>query len=145
VLDDIDELFAVERMAKSFEELKKLRGEKSGPLVDKIKAWLFEHHQLSRAESTLRAAIEYSMKLWHGLTVFLENVNVPLSNNEAERTIRHSVVGRKNYYGSRNHNGSGWRISAHPTRVCAPKKILTVNNRQFRVVTCEVGDEDPDS
>ena len=74
--------------------------------MDKIKIWLFEHHPQSRAESTLRNAIQYTLKLWHGLVVFLEDVGVPLSNNEAERTIRHSVVGRKNYYGSRNHNGA---------------------------------------
>ena len=29
-----------------------------------------------------------------------------VSNNEAERTIRHAVMGRKNFYGSRTHNGA---------------------------------------
>lgn len=106
ILDDIDRLFAVEREGKTFEELKILRDLKSKPLVEKIKSWLYEHHPKSRGESTLRNAIQYTLKLWHGLVVFLEDVGVPLSNNEAERTIRHSVVGRKNYYGSRNHNGA---------------------------------------
>ena len=36
----------------------------------------------------------------------MKNVRVPLSNNEAERTIRHSVMGRKNFYGSRTINGA---------------------------------------
>jgi transposase len=37
---------------------------------------------------------------WEGLTVFVEQPYVPMDNNEAERGLRSSVVGRKNYYGS---------------------------------------------
>ena len=44
---------------------------------------------------------------WHGLTLFVDNPQVPLDNNLAENTIRAAVTGRKNYYGS----GSVW--SAH--------------------------------
>ena len=41
---------------------------------------------------------------WSGLTVFVDNANIPMDNNQAERGLRGSVVGRKNYYGS----GSAW-------------------------------------
>ena len=41
---------------------------------------------------------------WPGLTVFVEHPEVPMDNNTGERTLRSSVVGRKNYYGS----GSQW-------------------------------------
>lgn len=37
---------------------------------------------------------------WGGLTVFVENSEIPMDNNTAERGLRNSVVGRKNYYGS---------------------------------------------
>jgi len=37
---------------------------------------------------------------WTGLTVFVEHAEVPLDNNQAERTERGPVVGRKNFYGS---------------------------------------------
>ena len=46
------------------------------------------------------------MNHWEGLTRFLQDVCIPLTNNEAERTIRHSVIGRKNFYGSRTINGA---------------------------------------
>jgi len=39
-------------------------------------------------------------KHWDGLTVFVEQPDIPMDNNEAERGLRSSVVGRKNYYGS---------------------------------------------
>lgn len=41
---------------------------------------------------------------WAGLTIFVDNPEIPLDNNEAERGLRGSVLGRKNYYGS----GSVW-------------------------------------
>jgi transposase len=41
---------------------------------------------------------------WAGLTLFLENPEVPLDNNIAENSVRGPVTGRKAYYGS----GSIW-------------------------------------
>ncbi len=41
---------------------------------------------------------------WQGLTLFMQNPEVPLDNNIAENTIRGPVNGRKGYYGS----GSIW-------------------------------------
>lgn len=39
-------------------------------------------------------------KHWAGLTVFVEHPEIPMDNNTAERGLRGSVLGRKNYYGS---------------------------------------------
>lgn len=41
---------------------------------------------------------------WSGLTVFIDRAEIPMDNNIAERGLRGSVVGRKNYFGS----GSIW-------------------------------------
>jgi transposase len=38
---------------------------------------------------------------WSGLTVFVEDPDIPMDNNTIERTLREPVVGRKNYAGSR--------------------------------------------
>lgn len=38
---------------------------------------------------------------------------VPLSNNEAERTSRHAVMGRKNFYGSGNSSGAETAATLH--------------------------------
>jgi transposase len=38
---------------------------------------------------------------WDGLTRFVEFPEIPMDNNESERTLRNPVVGRKGYYGSR--------------------------------------------
>ncbi len=39
-------------------------------------------------------------KHWNGLTIFVDHPEIPMDNNIAERGLRSSVVGRKNYYGS---------------------------------------------
>jgi transposase len=39
-------------------------------------------------------------KHWKGLTVFVDYPDIPMDNNQAERGLRSSVLGRKNYYGS---------------------------------------------
>jgi len=38
------------------------------------------------------------------LLEFLKHPIIPLKNNEAERLIRHAVVGRKNFYDSQTIN-----------------------------------------
>ncbi len=45
-------------------------------------------------------ALKSLARHWDGLMLFLDNPAIPLDNNEAERLLRTSVVGRKNFYGS---------------------------------------------
>lgn len=106
ILGLIGKLFQVEHRAKSFEELTKLRLQESSKIIEEIKSWLLAPRESARRGSHLLKAIEYPLKYWNGLTLFLADTRVPLTNNEAERTIRHAVMGRKNFYGSRTHNGA---------------------------------------
>lgn len=47
---------------------------------------------------------------WQGLTLFVDNPDIPMDNNIAENMLRLPVVGRKNYYG--NHCEFGGTFSA---------------------------------
>lgn len=51
-----------------------------------------------------RKVLQSMQNHWAGLTVFVAHPAVPMDNNTAERSVRISVVGRKNFYGS----GSQW-------------------------------------
>jgi hypothetical protein len=129
ILDNIDQLFAIEREATTFEELRKLRDEKSQPIIALIGKQLQEEFPKSRPKSQKRRAIEYLMSRWKGFTLFLDDIRLPLSNNEAERTIRPATVGRKNYYGSGNHTGAE-TAATHFTIVESCKKN-ELDPRQF--------------
>jgi transposase len=107
ILELMKKLFEIERKAKNYDELKLLREAESKVQTDLIYEWLIK----KKAENPLREnhlakAINYTLKLWEGLTVFLTDVRMPLTNNEAERGIRQSVMGRKNFYGSHSINGA---------------------------------------
>jgi transposase len=84
----------------------KIRQQESRPKIDEIREWAFENLPNTLAESKMGRALNYMLKLWPGLTVFLDNPEVPLDNNAAERALRGVVVGRKNHYGSRSKRGT---------------------------------------
>jgi transposase len=103
ILDDMDELFRIERDGG---DLPTRRKEKSDPVLRRLKQRLMDERPKSRSVSQKRKAIDYVLTRWEGFTRFVGDKRIPLSNNEAERTIRHAVMGRKNYYGSHNHSGA---------------------------------------
>lgn len=107
ILLRIDELFEVERQAKTWDRLKLLRNEKSRVIVDQIKTWLDEKNlKYLLSDDEMGKSIRYLLGNWQEFTVFLDDIQVPLSNNHAERSLRHTVLGRKNFYGSKSINGA---------------------------------------
>ena len=59
------------------------------------------------ADATLPTAavkvLQSMARHWVGLTSFLDQPELPLDNNAAERALRPAVIGRKNFYGSGSH------------------------------------------
>jgi transposase len=51
---------------------------------------------LSRASDTA-VAILYSLKLWPGLTRYIEDGRIEIDNYPAERTLRGEALGRRNF------------------------------------------------
>jgi transposase len=111
-LDMVAELYAIEGQAltgpEGDEERRKLRDEKSRPVTERIKAWLLEQRFLP--SSPLGIAIKYVLKNWAGLTVFLDEPEVPIDNNRTERGFRGPALGRTNFYGS--HSKQGTEVAA---------------------------------
>lgn len=145
ILDLIDQLFAVEREAKSFADLKILRETRSVLLLDELKKLLIEELPHSRASSQKRKAIEYTLKRWDGLTLFTTEIRLPLSNNEAERTIRHAVMGRKNYYGSGNRSGAETAATLFTIIESAKKNDIDPRTYLLMVLKQVARDEDPET
>jgi hypothetical protein len=99
-------VFKVEYRAKTFDELLKLRTDESKKWITLLRNVLFKLKVESRSQGALRKAVNYTLKYWDGLTKFLIDPKIPLTNNEAERAIRHAVMGRKSFQGSRSINGA---------------------------------------
>jgi hypothetical protein len=95
----IDALFAIERMinGKSAEERRRIRQEKSAPLVADFENWMREERaKLSRGADTAKA-MDYMLKRWSSFVRFLEDGRICLTNNAAERALRGIALGRKSW------------------------------------------------
>ena len=101
-----ENLFKLEYLARDFDELKVIRNTRSRPIIESIYKWINDHMEYARGESHLLTAMNYCLNHQKELTKFLDIPEIPLTNNEAERTIRQSVLGRKNFYGSRSIDGA---------------------------------------
>jgi len=77
ILDYMEELFEIERRARTFEELEQLRQAESKPVVDKIFDWLAEKKSKHLPESGFTKAVNYMLKYLGGLTLFLKDVRIP--------------------------------------------------------------------
>ncbi|HEX9627603.1 MAG TPA: IS66 family transposase [Acidiferrobacterales bacterium] len=98
-VERIDALFAIERAinGKPPPERRSMRNEHSRPLVVALEAWLREQRRKLSAGNQLAKAIQYSLNRWSGLTRFLDDGRLCMSNNAAERAVRGIAVGRRNW------------------------------------------------
>lgn len=133
ILDLWEALFKIEHLARSFEELHSLRQDRSQKVIDKMRTWLMEKWPEARGESGLKKAVEYSLNHWVELTEFLKDPIIPLTNNEAERTIRQAVMGRKNFYGSRSIDGAD--VTATMYTVIESCKRVEIDPRDYLKIT----------
>ncbi len=64
---------------------------------------------------------------WSGLTLFVEDPDIPMDNNRSERVLRGPALGRKNYYGS----GAEWsgRLAAALFSLFGTLKLWQINPR----------------
>lgn len=95
----IGELFAIERKLKSASpnKRKKLRLEKSSPVLERFFAWCEQHALTALDESPLAKAIGYALNQKAALMRFLEDGRLPIHNNDSERQLRREAIGRKNW------------------------------------------------
>lgn len=79
----------------SLEETKKIRQERSAPLMAGFKAWVDELALGVPPKSALGKALGYTQSQWTKLSRFLEYPEVPAHNNRVENDIRPFAVGRR--------------------------------------------------
>jgi hypothetical protein len=91
-----DELARKEKLSE--EERLRFHQEHSEPLMKTLKAWmeaqLAEHK--TEPNSGLGKAIQYMLRHWEPLTLFLRQAGAPLDNNVVERALKKAILHRKN-------------------------------------------------
>jgi transposase len=86
-VERIDALFPIERdiNGKPPWEHRRIRSEHSKPLVIELEKWLRQQRAKLSARNQVAKAIAYSLNCWSGLTRFLDDGRLCMSNNAAER------------------------------------------------------------
>jgi hypothetical protein len=80
----------------------------SGPTMDDLRTWLqwqFDDKLVER-NSALGDAIQYLLKRWEPLTLFLRKAGAPLDNNLCERALKKAIQHRRNSMFYRTRNGA---------------------------------------
>jgi len=95
----IERLYAVEREAKgkSAPERKLLREAHAKPVLDAFKTWLDAQALRVLPKSAMGQALGYSLRQWGALNCYLEDGDLAIDNNPAERALRAVALGRKNW------------------------------------------------
>jgi transposase len=90
------------------DERLRLHREHSAPVMDKLHVWLESQLEERRTEpnSGLGQAINYLLRHWLPLTLFLRQAGAPLDNNIVERALKRAVLHRKNALYYRTLNGA---------------------------------------
>jgi transposase len=95
----IGQLYDIEReiRGRSPDERKQARQARARPIVDAMHTWLeVSLSKLSR-KSDVAVAIQYALNRWTALTRYVEDGQIEIDNNAAERALRAIALGRKNY------------------------------------------------
>ena len=92
-------LFRIEREIEDLpsDERRRIRQRKSRRVLALFHRWLLAQRQLVPPGSATMKAIDYSLKRWKELTRFVEDGDVPISNNWVENHIRPIAIGRSNW------------------------------------------------
>ncbi len=101
------------------EQRQAIRHGQSRPIVDDLRTWLDRQLAKVSGRSRIAEAIRYALKLWSGLTVFLDDGRVEIDTNVVERTIRPIALNRKNVlFAGSDHGGVHWGVIASLIETC---------------------------
>jgi len=99
VVRTLRELYKIETSLRAinaeFGVIKKVRQEKSKPILENLQSYLEEKKQRVPPESRIGKAIKYTLKRWKYLITYLEDGRYEIDNNRTERAIKPFVMGRK--------------------------------------------------
>ena len=87
----------IKKIKANADKIRDIRQLRAKPILNKFKTWLDEKSLVIAPSSLIGIAINYTLRQWPKLLIYLEDGRLELSNNLAERAIKPFVMGRKNW------------------------------------------------
>jgi transposase len=103
-------LYETEKLAEiaDAETRRTLRQKHSKPVLEKFKVWLDTQSVAVLPKSAMGEAIGYARNQWEALNLYLEDGDLHIDNNVAERALRRVAIGRKNWTTLGTDEGGRW-------------------------------------
>ena len=98
-LRQIQALYVIEDKIRGLppDKRKRQRQLHAKPLLETLHDWMNRTLRALSKGSPLSKAIQYALKQWDALVVYVNHGQVEIDNNTAERSLRPIALGRKNY------------------------------------------------
>ena len=98
VLARVAALYAIEAeiRGQSAEHRRRIRQQRSRPIIEALHDWLHDHIDRVSGASDLAKAMRYTIRHWSGLVAFLDDGRIEMDSNTVERAIRPHTLTRKN-------------------------------------------------
>jgi len=110
VLHELQKVYALERKFLDKEidtdELLVLRKEHAQPILKKLGEWLLENYVQVLPKSPIGKAIQYALARWEQLSVYVNDADLLIDNNQIENAVRPLAIGRKNYLFAGSHEAA---------------------------------------
>jgi len=130
----VKKLYDVEEKGKLLgaEERRLVRVAEARPVLDAFKAWLDIESRKLLPKSPIAQAMQYSLALWTALTRYVEDGDLAIDNNVAERALRYVVTGKKNWMFAGSDDG-GRRATI--SSASSPRSSVTRSTRTATFAT----------
>jgi transposase len=130
MINTYDHLFFIEKQCKgkSRSDILSLR---QSMLVRFQEMKIYAEARLAETseKSALGKAYSYFVKNFHQLIRFIDDPEIPMTNNQSERLLRSPVIGRKTWYGT--HSERGAKTSAIHQTLVESCKLIDFNPREY--------------
>lgn len=129
-IDRYKEIYHLESEAKGRPPDIKLEiRKKMAPLFEEMKARAELAEMSYSSKSRIVRATHYFIENYAEFTRFIENADLPIDNNPAERLLRNAVVGRKTWYGT--HSKRGAETASILFSLVESAKLNDINPRKY--------------
>ncbi len=105
-LEQIGLLYAIERKAKTSEQLLQSRQTEALPILQSLDKWMKDEYVKVLPKSPIGKALGYSIERWEQLMIYVTEAKLNIDNNAVENSIRPVAIGRKNYLFAGSHEAA---------------------------------------